>query len=108
MGQTIVVDVPHQLGKVEAKRRIQEGFDSIDQLKASGLPATLSFTKRWDGDKFYLEASGLGQKISSMLQIFDHSVKIDIELPSLLAALGAFIKTAITKQTVKALEHSKS
>lgn len=104
MSQTIVVNVPHQLGKVEAKRRIQEGFAAV---KFSDLPAMLSLEKHWEGDLFHIEASGLGQKISAMLEILDDSIKINIEIPSLLGALAEIIKSAVTKETVKALGHSK-
>lgn len=107
MGQTIVVNVPHKLGKAEAKRRIQEGFGAMQQLNVGGLPGVLSFEKRWDGDQFHFEAGGLGQKISAVLEILDDSVKINIDVPNLLAALAEFIKAAVTKETVKALEHSK-
>lgn len=106
MSQTIVVNVPHKLGKAEARRRIQEGFGAMQQLDVRGLPGVLSFEKRWDGDQFHFEAGGLGQKISAMLEILDDSVNINIEVPNLLAALAEFIKAAVTKETVKALEHS--
>ena len=103
MSQTIVVNVPHKLGKAEAKRRIQEGFASMQE----GLPGGLTFEKRWDGDQFHLVAGGLGQKITTVLEILDDSVKVTIEVPNFLAALAEFVKSAVTKETVKALEHSK-
>ena len=107
MGQTIVVNVPHKLGKAEAKRRIQEGFGAMQQLEAGGLPGGLSFEKRWDGDEFHLMTGGLGQKLSAVLEILDDSVKVTIDVPILLTAIAEFIKAAITKQTIKALEHPK-
>lgn len=107
MSQTITVNVPHQLGKVEAKRRIQDGFASMQQFESGGLPGGLTLEKRWDGDQFHLKAKGLGQTMSAVFEILDDSVRVNIELPNLLAAFAEFFKTAVTKQTVKALEHSK-
>lgn len=107
MTQTIVVNVPHQLGKAEAKRRIQDGFGSMQQLEGGGLPAALSLEKRWDGDKFYLTANGLGQKFSAVLDILEDSVKVNIDLPNFLAVFADFIKAAVSKETVKALGHMK-
>ena len=104
MSQTIVVNVPHTLGKAEAKRRIMEGFAAV---KFSELPAMLSLEKRWEGDLLHIEASGLGQKILAMLEILDDSVKINIQTPDLLGALAEIIKSAVTKETVKALGHLK-
>jgi hypothetical protein len=107
MSQTIVINVPHDLGKVEARRRIQEGFGSIDQLEGSGMPGVVSFEKRWDGDRLALKAGGLGQTISATLEILDNSVQITIDVPRFLAAFADFIKAAVTKETVKALGHSR-
>lgn len=107
MGQTITVNVPHQLGKTEAKRRIEEGFSSVQQFEGGGLPRGLTFDKRWNGDQFHLKAVGLGQTMSAVLDVREDSVNINIDLPNLLGALADFIKSAITKQTVKALGHSK-
>lgn len=107
MSQTIVINVPHELGKAEARRRIQEGFGAMDQLAGSGMPGVLSFDKRWDGDQFSFKAGGLGQTISATLEMLDQSVKITIDVPHFLAALSDVIKSAVTKETVKALQHSK-
>lgn len=107
MSQPIVINVPHQLGKAEAKRRIEEGFSSMQQLEGAGLPGGMSFEKKWEGEQFQLKARGLGQTMSAVFDILDDSVKVTIELPNLLAALADFIKTTITKQTVKALGHTK-
>ena len=107
MAQPIVVNLPHQLGKAEAKRRIQEGFGAMQQLEGGGLPAGLSFEKRWEGDLFHLNARGLGQTMSAVLEILDDSVKVSIDVPNLLTAFAEFIKGAVTKVAVKALGHSK-
>jgi hypothetical protein len=107
MNQTIVVNVQHKLGKAEAKRRIQEGFGAMQQLEGGGALGAMSLEKRWDGNQFHLQAVGLGQKISAVLEILDDSVKVTLNVPGFLAALGEFIKAAVTKETVKALGHSK-
>ena len=100
MNQTIFVNIPHKLGKAEAKRRIQHGFGEIE---GRGLPMMLSFDKRWDGDQLYLKAGGLGQTISAVMEVFDDSIKVNIDVPIFLSALAELIKSALTKETVKAL-----
>jgi hypothetical protein len=107
MAQTITVNVPHKLGKGEAKRRIQEGFGAMRQFEVGGLPGLLSFEKRWEGDQFRFVAGGLGQRISSTLDVLDDSIQIHVDIPVLLAAIAERIKAAVTKETAKALEHSK-
>ena len=101
MAQTVVFNIPHQLDKAEAKRRIQEGFGAMKE--GGGLPGVLSLEKRWDGDQLHLTAGGLGQKFSAVLEVLDNSVKVNIDIPNFLAALGEAIKTAVTKVTVHAL-----
>lgn len=100
MNQTIFVNIPHKLGKAEAKRRVQHGFGEIE---GGGLPAMLSFDKRWDGDQMFLKASGLGQTITAVMEVLDDSIKVNIDFPFFLAALAEMIKSAVTKKTVKAL-----
>ncbi|HEY0984955.1 MULTISPECIES: polyhydroxyalkanoic acid system family protein [unclassified Schlesneria] len=107
MSQPIVVNVPHKLGKAEARRRIQEGFGAMQHLDGGGVLGMMSLEKRWEGDQFHLQATGLGQKFSAEFQILDDSVNVTVSVPEFLAALGGFIKAAVTSGTVKALGHSR-
>lgn len=107
MAQPISVNVPHKLGKAEAKRRIQEGFGAIEQSATGGLPGLLSFEKRWEGDRLHFQAGGFGQNITARLDVLDDSVQIQVDLPDLLAALADRIRGAVAKETTKALEHTK-
>ena len=107
MAHPIVVNVPHKLGKAEARQRIQEGFGAMQHLEGGGVLGMMSLEKRWDGDQFHLHATGLGQKFSAEFEILEDSVKVTFSVPDFLAALGGFIKAAVTNQTVKALGHSK-
>lgn len=107
MPQSITINIPHKLGKAEARRRIEEGFGAMRPSEAGGLTGLLSYEKRWEGDRLHFSAGGLGQQIAARLDVLDDKVQVQIDLPELLAALAERIKAAVTKETVKALEHAK-
>lgn len=48
MATPITISIPHQLGRAEARRRIEAGFAQIiHQLPGSGGACS----ERWDGDR---------------------------------------------------------
>lgn len=106
MSKTIAVNVPHRLGKVEARRRIQEGFGAMQPGESGSLLGVLSFEKQWVGDRLQFEATGLGQRIAATLDVLDDAVQIQMEVPDLLAAFAERIQEQVKKETVKSLEHS--
>jgi hypothetical protein len=107
MPQTITVNIPHRLGKAEAKRRIQEGFGALKPNEAGSLLGLMSFEKRWGGDRLDFEANVLGQRIAASLDVGDDAVQLRIQVPDLLSAFVERIKESVKKETVKALENQK-
>jgi hypothetical protein len=104
MATPVTVTIPHHLGKAEALRRIEQGFGTIQQSMTGGLMGMLSFQKRWENDRLLFEGGALGQKISGSLDVMDHSVRIQIDLPDLLASMADRMKGALQKQTHRLLE----
>ncbi len=93
MTKSIVITVPHNLTAAEAQRRIAEGMDTlrktyIDKLAASRVT--------WTGDRADIEVVALGQTIGAELQVHAESVRIEVRLPWILAALGNRIKGVLT------------
>lgn len=99
MSRPIVANVPHSLGKEEARRRLAEGFKQIEGQLSGGLKGMVAFTNRWDGDRLSFEGGGLGQRISGHMDVLSDSVHIEVELPALLAALADRLKLGVEKQT---------
>ena len=103
MSQPISVDVPHNLGAAEAKRRIQANIHKL----SGKLPAGATVTPAWEGDRLRLDVAMLGQPIEAGLEIMDACVRITVHLP---AALG-FFRQAIEaglRQSGAALLEDKS
>jgi hypothetical protein len=104
MGRPISVVIPHKLGKTEARRRIQIGFNSIQRNMTAGWGAMISVDERWEGDRLHFGAGGLGQKISGQLDVLEESVQIEIEAPELLAAIANRILATVKAGTRKLLD----
>jgi hypothetical protein len=102
MSNTVVVSIPHQLGKPEAKRRLQGGFarmrDSFPGLKLTAIEET------WNGDHLDFRWGVMGQSAGGSLDVEDDHVRLEITLPWLLARLAGGMKSAIQKQGQLLLE----
>ena len=106
MAQPITVTIPHKLGKAEAKTRIAGGFDQIKgQLGAqSGMMALTRFSQLWDGDRLSFTAQALGQTIAGRIDVHESDVRIEIDLPALLAGVADKIAGKLRKQGQLLLE----
>ena len=104
MARPVTVNIPHQLGKQEARRRIDEGFGRMRQQMTAGLGGMLTFQERWEGDRLHFEGSGLGQKLTGRLDVRADSVEIQLDLPEMLAAIADLITGRIRQEGQKLLE----
>jgi hypothetical protein len=104
MGRPIEVSIPHALGKDEAQRRIQNGFGSLRSHMTGGIGGLLSFQERWEGDRLTFEGGALGQKIRGHVDVLADSVRIQLDLPEMLAAIADRISGTLKKEGQKLLE----
>jgi hypothetical protein len=94
MASPISISIPHQLGRAEARRRIESGFANVvRQLPGSGSTCTES----WDGDRLSFSVKGLGQTISGVVEVLDSAVTMQIELPGVLGVIASGLKGRIQK-----------
>ena len=94
MATPITVSIPHQLGRAEARRRIEGGFAKIiHQLPGSG--GTCS--QRWDGDRLTFSVTAMGQSIAGVVDVLDAAVTIEIDLPGLLGMVASGLKDRLQK-----------
>jgi hypothetical protein len=104
MARPVTVNIPHSLGKEEARRRIEEGFGRMRQQMTGGMGAMISFQERWEGDRLHFEGGGLGQKLTGRLDVMADSVRIQLDLPEILAALADHITGRLKQEGQKLLE----
>ena len=104
MARPVTVNIPHKLGKAEARRRIEEGFGRLRQQMTGGIAGMVTFQERWEGDRLHFEGSGLGQKMTGRLDVLPDSVRVEVDLPEILAAMADLITGRIQKEGQKLLE----
>jgi hypothetical protein len=94
MATPITLSIPHQLGRAEARRRIETGFATlIRQLPGSGGACS----ERWDGDRMTFSVAGLGQTVRGVVDVLDASVTMQIELPGVLGMIAGGLKGKLQK-----------
>ncbi len=94
MATPITISIPHQLGRAEARRRIESGFAKlVHQLPGSGGNSS----ERWDGDRLTFAAAVLGQRIAGVIDVLDTAVTMEIELPGVLGMLAGSLKDRLQK-----------
>lgn len=107
MSRPISVNIPHNLGKVEARRRIDEGFSRISQQMAGGIGGMVAFQQHWQNDRLHFEANSLGQKVAGRLDVLPDAVQLELDLPEFLALIAERIKARLANETQKLLLEKK-
>ena len=100
MSQTVSVDVPHNLGGAEAKRRIEGNLGRL----GGKLPAGIEARPVWEGDRLRLDLSMMGQHVEAGLDIQDALVRITIQLPPALAFFRQAIEAGLRQSGGALLE----
>lgn len=96
MTRPISINIPHQLGASEARRRIDEGFGRFErELGAVGMAR---LEKSWTDDRLQFSAHVMGQGITGRLDVLDEAILLEVDLPNFLAAVAETIKGRLQKQ----------
>jgi len=94
MTTPITVTLPHQLGRAEARRRIEAGFGKM--IKA--LPgASGQANERWEGDRLVFSVVTMAQTIAGVIDVGDAAVTMEIQLPGVLGLIARGIKGRLQK-----------
>jgi Putative polyhydroxyalkanoic acid system protein (PHA_gran_rgn) len=101
----VTINIPHALGKDEARRRIAAGFGRVrEQIPGSGM---IAFSDRWDADRLHFEGSALGQKITGRVDVGVDAVQMQLDLPEFLAAIASRIVPKLQDEARKLLERKE-
>ena len=94
MTTPLTVTIPHQLGRVEARRRIESGFAKMIQ----GLPGgTGQCSERWQGDRLDFSVVALAQTVTGVIDVGDAAVTMEIQLPGVLGLIASSFKSRLQK-----------
>jgi hypothetical protein len=104
MTRPVRTQIPHELGKDEARRRLESGFAQIETHLGQAMFGAVAFTNRWVGDRLFFDGSALGQKISGRLEVLANSVIVELDLPTILALVADRLLSRVNKETQVLLE----
>jgi putative polyhydroxyalkanoate system protein len=94
MATPITIDIPHQLGRAEARRRIEDGFTKM-LTQLPGIGGTCS--ESWNGDRLTFNVAAMGQTVAGTVDVGDAKVSMQIELTGVLGMIASRIKGRLQK-----------
>lgn len=100
----MVVTIPHELGRAEARRRIDGGVAQLTQQ----LGAIGNLRQSWDGDVLKFELSAIGQMVTGAIAVADREVRIEIVLPGIFAMIAGKVKARMQREGQVLLEGPKT
>jgi putative polyhydroxyalkanoate system protein len=104
MTQPIEVDLPHKLGKDEARRRIANNVHKLQEH----IPGGAQVQSGWAGDQLNLDVAALGQSVTATIDVLEDKVHLKVLLPPMLGMFSSIIQGALERKGSVLLEdHSR-
>ena len=103
MAKPLTITIPHSLGALEAKRRIDEGLTRL----IGQVGANAKVSREWQGERLLFAAQALGQTISGHMDVAAEEVRMEIQLPNFLAMMAGKIRGKVETQGRLLLENKK-
>jgi putative polyhydroxyalkanoate system protein len=100
MTQPIDVDLPHTLGKEEARRRIANNIHKLEQH----IPGGAQVQSAWTGDQLNLQVAAMGETVSAAIDVMDTKVHLKVLLPGMLGMFAGIVQAALQKKGSVLLE----
>ncbi|MEW5684363.1 MAG: polyhydroxyalkanoic acid system family protein [Pseudomonadota bacterium] len=88
MSKPVVVSIPHELGRAEARRRIEQG---VGQL-TSQIGAVGELRQAWEGDVLRFSLQAIGQTVTGTIDVADREVRLEVHLPGIFAMIANKVK----------------
>ena len=100
MSQPIEVDLPHKLGREEARRRIANNIHKLQEH----IPGGAKVESGWAGDQLNLRVRALGDSVQATIDVEEAKVHLKVLLPGLLGMFAGPIQAALQKKGGALLE----
>jgi len=94
MTQPIEVDLPHNLGKDEARRRIANNIHKLQEH----IPGGAEVQSGWVGDQLNLDVGAMGQQVTSTIDVGETKVRVRVLLPGLLGMFSGAVQAMLQKK----------
>jgi hypothetical protein len=101
MAKPLAVEIPHQLTQEEAKQRLVDGL-----ADARGKHGKLlaGFNETWTGNHMEFGGSVMAQRVSGRIDVLPSSVRVEVDLPMLLAMMAKKFIPQVEAEGRKMLE----
>jgi putative polyhydroxyalkanoate system protein len=103
MSQPIDVDLPHNLGKDEARRRIANNVHKLEEH----IPGGAKVQSGWSGDQLNLNVAAMGEAVNATIEVMDTKVHLRVLLPGMLGMFSGMIQAALQKKGSVLLEDNR-
>ena len=103
MQKPIQVDLPHKLGRDEARRRIASNIHKLQEH----IPGGAQVESGWQGDELDLAINALGQAVSAKIGVGETKVRVAVMLPGMLAMFAGPIEAMLQKKGNVLLEDQR-
>jgi len=104
MSQPIDVDLPHNLGKDEARRRIANNIHKLQEH----IPGGATVQSGWNGDQLNLQVAAMGEAVNATIDVQETKVHLKVPLPGMLGMFSGLVQAALQKKGSVLLEdHTK-
>ena len=94
MAHPIEVDLPHQLGKDEARRRIANNIHKLEQH----IPGGAAVQSGWAGDQLNLIVNAMGQSVKAAIDVEETKVHLKVLLPGMLGMFAGPIQAMLQRK----------
>ena len=101
MAKPLIVSIPHSLGQSEAMSRLHGGMTG---LKSQCGDKVASIDETWSGNRMDFRVGAMGQSVNGHLEVMQDQVRVEVQLPWILAMIAEKAKTFIQKQGTLMLE----
>ncbi|USI74437.1 polyhydroxyalkanoic acid system family protein [Sphingomonas morindae] len=100
MAKPILLEIPHQLGKAEAKRRMDARVDEVGTL----VPGGAQVTHHWSGpDSMTVSIAAMGQTVTAEMAVEEALVRVAVTLPLMLGMMAGPITELVRSSTTRLL-----
>ena len=101
MERPVEVELPHKLGREEAKRRIGNNVHKLTDHLPGGASHV---TSNWAGDQLNLDIHAMGQQVAAQLLVEEAKVRVKVMLPGMLSFFAGPIEAALSAKGKVLLE----
>lgn len=94
MSKPVVVAIPHELGRAEARRRIAEGAEQL----TSQIGAVGELRQAWEGDVLRFSLHAIGQTVTGAIFVQEREVRVEVVLPGIFAMIAGKVKGRLRRE----------